>query len=63
MTYKSASSSRKILEDLSPVSTIEREVCSCGRNKEMAKELTSKGDISAAKQKVSTRRNGGSIRG
>jgi hypothetical protein len=49
MTRNSASSSRAILEDLSPVLTIKREVCSCRRNKGMTRELTNKEDISAAK--------------
>jgi hypothetical protein len=32
-----------------PVPIIKREVCSCGRNKGMARELTNKENISAAK--------------
>jgi hypothetical protein len=47
----------------SPVSTIKTIACSRGRNKKMARELTSKENVSAAKKEVSTRINDSSTRG
>jgi hypothetical protein len=57
-----STSSRALLEKRNPVPTIKTIACSRGRNKKMARELTSIEDISAAKKKVSTRRNGSSTR-